>query len=48
MVHLLQTKFAALLQDQHLPIPADSRRERQAARRLASQHEVPKCLDLAQ
>lgn len=45
--YLLQSAFMALLREQHLPVPADSRRERQAARRLAARHEVAECLDLA-
>lgn len=45
--HHLQTGLAALLASQHLPVPADSRRERRAARHLAAQHEVGECLDLA-
>ncbi|WP_295909702.1 helix-turn-helix domain-containing protein [uncultured Bifidobacterium sp.] len=45
--HLLQTGMAALLAGQDLPVPADSRRERRAARRLAARHEVGECLDLA-
>lgn len=45
--HHLQTGLAALLAGQHLPVPADSRRERRAARHLAARHEVGECLDLA-
>lgn len=45
--HLLSTGLAALLESRHIPAPADSRRERQAARRLAARHGVDACLDLA-
>nr|WP_273386252.1 helix-turn-helix domain-containing protein [Bifidobacterium indicum] len=45
--HLLSTGLATLLESRHIPAPADSRRERQAARRLAARHGVDACLDLA-
>lgn len=46
-VHLLSTGLATLLESRHILVPADSRRERQAARRLAARHGVDACLDLA-